>query len=145
MRSRRTAAMEGQGAVSEADIRRLVEAFYAEVRRDPELAPVFETVIGPDWGPHLEVMCRFWSGVMRMSGRYKGKPLQVHRALPGLTPAHFGRWLGLFRATAARTQRPVPAALFIQRAERIAATLQQGIFGPGTAAAAEQEARRCNG
>ena len=137
MQGKRTAVIEPQGAVSEADIRRQVESFYAEVRRDPELAPLFEAAIGPDWGPHLDLMCDFWSGVMRMSGRYKGKPLQAHRALPGLTPAHFQRWLGLFRATAARTQHPADAAIFVQRAERIAATLQQGVFGQSPAAAAE--------
>ena len=145
MKDRRTAAIEARSGVSEADIRRQVESFYAEVRRDPELAPLFEAAIGPDWSPHLDLMCDFWSGVMRMSGRYKGKPLQAHRALPGLTPAHFQRWLGLFRATAARTQSPTAAALFVQRAERIAATLQQGVFGRSPAAAVQQEARRCNG
>ena len=117
--------------VTEADIRRMVETFYDKVRRDPVLAPVFEAAIGPDWGPHLRLMSDFWSGVLRMTGRYKGKPLQVHRALPDLRPAHFDRWLALFRLTAAETQAPVAAALFVQRAERIAATLRQGIFGHG--------------
>ncbi len=131
--------------VTEADIRRMVEAFYAKVRRDPVLAPVFEAAIGPDWEGHLQVMVDFWSSVLRMTGRYKGKPLQVHRALPDLKPAHFDRWLGHFRVTAAETQTPAAAALFVQRAERIAATLQQGIFGRGPApagAAATTEAIR---
>ena len=127
--------------VSEADIRRMVEAFYAKVRRDPLLAPVFESAIGPDWGPHLQVMTDFWSGVLRMTGRYKGKPLQVHRALPDLRPAHFDRWLALFRLTAAETQAPAAAALFVQRAERIAATLRQGIFGRDPALARAAAAR----
>ena len=128
--------------VTEADIRRMVETFYHKVRRDPVLAPVFKAAIGPDWGPHLRLMSDFWSGVLRMTGRYKGKPLQVHRALPDLRPAHFDRWLALFRLTATETLAPAAAALFVQRAERIAATLRQGIFGrgpglPGAAATRE--------
>ncbi len=128
--------------VTEADIRRMVETFYDKVRRDPVLAPVFEAAIGPDWGLHLRHMSDFWSGVLRMTGRYKGKPLQVHRALPDLRPAHFDRWLALFRLTATETLAPAAAALFVQRAERIAATLRQGIFGrgpglPGTVATRE--------
>ena len=145
MQGQRVAMAGRPGSISEADIRRLVESFYAEVRRDAELAPIFEAAIGPDWGPHLDLLCDFWSGVVRMSGRYKGKPLQVHRALPDLAPAHFRRWLALFRETAARTQDPAAAALFVQRAERIAATLQQGVFGPRANVPDEEETRPCNG
>ncbi|MDJ0943816.1 MAG: group III truncated hemoglobin [Kiloniellales bacterium] len=135
----RTAGQDG--IVSEADIRRQVETFYARVRRDPELAPVFEAAIGPDWGAHLDVMTDFWSGVLRMTGRYKGKPLQVHRALPDLKPAHFERWLDLFRATAVETQGPVAAAVFVWRAERIAATLRRGVLSRDPLAAGRPVAR----
>ena len=43
--------------------------------------------------------------------------------------------------TAAETQSPAAAALFVQRAERIAATLRQGIFGRDPALARAAAAR----
>lgn len=120
--------------VDEAMIRRLVFAFYGKVREDPTLAPVFAAAI-EDWQPHLEKMCDFWSSVALGSGRYKGRPVPAHFRLPGLTPAHFERWLALFRETAAEVAGPEAAPLFVERAERIAQSLQLALFfRPGAAA-----------
>ena len=58
---------------SEAQIEALVHGFYAKVRKDDLLGPIFNRVIA-DWGPHLEKMCDFWSSVMRTSGRYTAIP-----------------------------------------------------------------------
>ena len=44
-------------------------------------------------------MVDFWSGVLLASGRYRGNPLEVHRAIPGLESRHYDRWLDLFEAT----------------------------------------------
>jgi hemoglobin len=47
------------GEVTEPAIRRLVDAFYARVRRDPTLDPVFAAAIAEhDWPEHLEKMMR---------------------------------------------------------------------------------------
>jgi hypothetical protein len=71
---------------------------------------------------------------MLTTGRYHGNPMQAHRQLPGLTPAHFQRWLDLFRRTAAETCSPELAAQFIARADTIARSLQLGLFyRPGAA------------
>ena len=112
--------------VTEPMIRDLVHAFYAEVRRDAMLGPIFEARVR-DWPEHLAKLCAFWSSVVLMTGRYKGRPMPVHAAIPGLARAHFERWLTLFRATA-KSVCPAPAAaLFIDRAERIAESLHLGI------------------
>ena len=88
--------------IDEAMIRRLVHAFYARVRADALLAPVFEArVAEADWPAHLERMCAFWSSVALMTGRYHGRPMQAHAPLP-VQAGHFDRWLELFRATAGR-------------------------------------------
>ena len=78
---------------------RLVHAFYARVRQDPLLGPVFEGAI-PDWDAHLAKLVDFWSSVTLMTGRYKGRPVPAHVGLPGIGPEMFARWLGLFRQTA---------------------------------------------
>ncbi len=112
----------------EAEIERLVRAFYARIRADIELAPLFEPVIGPDWEPHLRKMCAFWSSVMLTSGRYKGAPMQAHLRLPGLRPAHFARWLALFRETADSICVPAVADAFMARAVRIAGSIEAAMF-----------------
>ena len=113
--------------IDEAMIERLVQSFYADVRVDPLLGPIFEPIVD-DWTPHLAQMCAFWSSVVLMSGRYHGRPMEKHLPLP-IAADHFDRWLALFEA-AARRECPAPAAaLFIERARRIAESLQLGIAG----------------
>src|SRR5206468_6548613 len=85
--------------VTEDGIRRLVDAFYAKVRVDPELGPVFARAIPGDWQPHLNKMYAFWSSVMLTSGRYKGNPVAKHLVVEGITLELFERWLALFDET----------------------------------------------
>lgn len=113
--------------VSEAMIARLVQAFYAKVRRDPLLGPIFDAAIGDGWDAHLAKLCDFWSSVMLMSGRFHGSPMAVHARMEGLGDIHFQRWLRLFAETASEVCPPDAAALFVGRAEMIAQSLQLGI------------------
>lgn len=102
-------------------IRRVVFGFYDRVRADPELAPVFGAAIAPgDWPAHLERMCDFWSSVLLRTGRYTGRPMPKHLALPDLEDEHFHRWLGLFRETVRTHCPPAVADLFLDRALNIA-------------------------
>ena len=115
-----------QIAPSDDQIEDLVATFYARIRKDAELGPIFERVIGADWGPHLKTMCDFWSSVMNTSGRYKGKPIPAHVKLKGIEPRHFERWLTLFAETAGELFEPALAQLFLLRAQRIAESLKLG-------------------
>ena len=99
-REKITAEIVARTGITEALIERLVRAFYAKVRADAVLAPVFEARIR-DWEPHLERMCAFWSSVALMSGRYHGTPMAKHMPLP-VDADHFDRWLALFEETALR-------------------------------------------
>jgi hemoglobin len=113
--------------ITETMIERLVRSFYERVRADEMLAPVFDARIR-DWEPHLQQMCAFWSSVALMSGRYHGAPMPKHMGLP-IDAAHFDRWLALFEATAAEICPPEAAAHFVERARRIAASLELGVAG----------------
>jgi hemoglobin len=126
MRAPHPKAAGTTAGVTEPMIYQLVHAFYAAVRRDAVLGPIFEAAV-KDWDTHLETMCTFWSSVTLMTGRYKGQPMAVHARLPEIGRAHFERWLALFRDTAASVCPPEAAALFVDRAERIAQSLQIGI------------------
>ena len=112
---------------SEAQIRELVFGFYAKIRADAELGPIFNRAI-TDWEPHLQKMCAFWSSVMRMSGRYHGNPMAAHLRLKMVRPEHFRRWLELFAETARELFSAALADAFIGRAENIARSLQLGMF-----------------
>jgi hemoglobin len=112
--------------VTEEMIHTLVHAFYAQVRRDPALGPIFNRTVA-DWDRHLAKLCDFWSSVTLMTGRFKGAPMAAHARLPDIRATHFARWLHLFRETAARTCPPEAAALFAAKAEMIGQSLQLGI------------------
>ncbi|HEY1411651.1 MAG TPA: group III truncated hemoglobin, partial [Rhodopila sp.] len=115
--------------ITEDSIAMLIDRFYGAIRRDPVLGPVFENAIaGDEWPTHLATMRRFWSSVMLTSGRYSGNPVAVHRAVQGLERPMFARWLALFEATAADLFAPDQAALFADKANRIATSLQLAIF-----------------
>ncbi len=113
--------------VTEAMIRKVVHAFYARVRTDEMLCPIFERAIGGDWDRHLVKMCDFWSSVLLMTGRFKGAPMAVHARLDGIDAIHFERWLALFRRTVGEACPAAAAALFIAKSEVIAESLQLGI------------------
>jgi hemoglobin len=115
-------AVTRETGLDEAMIERLIHGFYADVRADPLLAPIFATKI-TDWAPHLERMCDFWSSVMLMSGRYHGQPMAKHAPLP-IEAVHFDRWLALFEAAARRLCPPPAASAFIERAKRIGESLE---------------------
>lgn len=112
--------------VTEEMIHDLVHGFYAKIRVDPALGPIFNRQIA-DWDEHLAKMCDFWSSVVLMTGRFKGQPMATHARLPDIRPTHFARWLHLFRQTAEEVCTPAAAALFIARSEMIAQSLQLGI------------------
>ncbi|HEY4344808.1 MAG TPA: group III truncated hemoglobin [Parvibaculum sp.] len=112
----------------EAEIEAVVRAFYTRVRADEKLGPIFARVIGDDWEPHLQKMFAFWSSVMLMSGRYKGQPMVAHMRLKTVQRPHFERWLELFRRTVDEICAPETAEAFMERAGRIAESLQMGMF-----------------
>jgi len=108
--------------MNESDIEQLVDSFYAKVREDDMLGPIFANAIGDGWDLHLATMRTFWRSVMLGSASYKGNPMAAHLRLPRLTPLHFERWLQLWRETAAEVCGD-QSGLFVQRAEAIAGRL----------------------
>jgi hemoglobin len=107
-------------ALDVAMVRAVVDSFYARARQDPVVGPVFNRVIpGPEWPAHLDKITDFWSSMLLGTGRYMGRPMPKHIAIPELADAHFQRWLTLFRLTVEEICPPEVATLFIERAETI--------------------------
>lgn len=115
--------------INEAYISTLVETFYTRVRAHPVLGPVFDVAIS-DWGPHLETMKYFWSSVALGTGRYSGRPVPAHFKHRHIQQFHFNLWLALFEQTLRDTAAtPDAATFFLERANRIAQSLQYALFG----------------
>lgn len=126
--ARREAAVQqlrDETGIDEAMIDALVEGFYARVREDGLIGPIFAARIA-DWAPHLAQMKLFWSSVALSTGVYQGRPMPKHLPLP-IDARHFDRWLEIFVATANELCPPVAAKHFIERARRIADSLELGV------------------
>jgi len=116
---------QAQTGIDEMMIETLVRAFYDRVRRDSLLAPIFESLIS-DWEPHLDKMFAFWSSLTLQTGRYHGQPMAKHMPLP-VDARHFDRWLALFEQTTRDICPPAAAERFIDRARRVAESLELGV------------------
>jgi len=127
----RTIVIDGKPlpeVLDEAMVHAVVHGFYDEIRRDDLLGPIFNGHIAPeDWPAHLARMCDFWSATLLRTGRYGGRPLPPHLAIPELQEVHFRRWLSIFRATVERLCPTEVADLFIDRALRIAHSFRLAI------------------
>lgn len=120
--------------VDRASIGNLVRRFYSKVRSDGRLGPIFAREIAADWEPHLEKMTDFWCSVILKTGDYHGRPVPAHVKLADVTEADFDIWLRLFAETASELFAAETAAVFVERAQRIAASLKLAMFfrlGPG--------------
>lgn len=110
-------------------ITELVHAFYADVRQDALLGPVFEKALQGRWDAHLHRLVEFWSTVLLGTRTFKGNLLDKHMQLQGVTPAHFAAWVRLWNKHTARLF-PAEVAHGLQAAAHgVARNLFRGYFG----------------
>ena len=83
---------------TEADIRRLVDTFYARVNADALLSPIFNDILHLNWHAHMPVMYSFWESLLLDKHSYSGNPYPKHANMP-VSPVHFDRWIALFHST----------------------------------------------
>lgn len=113
---------------SEEDLERVIPAFYARVRADPLIGPIFNEAID-DWDHHLDRLIAFWSSVMLTSGRYKGNPMAAHvKHRLSISPDMFDRWLGLWAEVTDEMLDAEAAAGMQAKARMIAESLKLGMF-----------------
>ena len=120
--------MTQDGQIDEAALERLIPDFYARVRADADIGPLFNAAVN-DWADHLERLVAFWSSVMLTTGRYKGSPVAEHlKHKAHITPAMFDRWLAIWADTTNELLAPEAAAALQAKARRIAESLQLALF-----------------
>ena len=112
-----------------AAIERLVARFYADVRADDLLAPVFEPRLQGRWPAHLVRMTDFWCTTLKLERSFRGDVHRKHMALAGIRPAHLQRWLRLWQRDTALELNPAAAARLQDVAVGIARVMFLGWFG----------------
>ena len=115
--------MKAETLITETEIATIVEQFYAKVRVDPEIGPVFNDAV-ENWDAHLALLKDFWSTVLLTTGRYKGNPLLAHFPLP-IEERYFARWLKLFSETANEVVPASQAAIVTRKADLIAMNMKR--------------------
>lgn len=80
------------------DVVILVDQFYAKVKSDQLIGPIFNQKIGGHWPEHLAKMYTFWQTVLLGDHTYLGRPFPPHAQLP-IEKKHFERWMSLFQQT----------------------------------------------
>ncbi|HEX8528459.1 MAG TPA: group III truncated hemoglobin [Cytophagales bacterium] len=112
-----------------AHIGRLVGAFYAAVRADDLLGPVFNALIpAGHWPAHLARMTDFWECNLLFRPTFKGNPMQLHRQVDarygyGTDARHYDRWVTLWCRTVDGLFTGEKAALAKGRAAKMGAQL----------------------
>jgi hemoglobin len=117
--------------ITESQIHTLVHTFYDRVREDAMLGPVFDGRLAGRWDAHLAKMCDFWSSVLLATGRFRGSPVEAHRAIPGIRPEHFDRWIELFESTAHEVLPEPIAADVVGRSRRMRIPLESAACASG--------------
>ena len=113
--------------ITEETIRDLVHSFYAKVREDSYIGPMFLEAI-QDWPEHLNKLCDFWSSQTLGTDRFPGTPMAAHLKLTKIQPPMFQRWLMLFELTCHEVFAKEQAEIFIEHSRRIARGLAYGLF-----------------
>jgi hemoglobin len=79
-------------------IKEIVDRFYAKVREDELIGPIFNDVAKVNWETHTEKIYHFWDALLFGAENYHGRPFPPHIPL-NLKIEHFERWIKLFFET----------------------------------------------
>lgn len=112
------------------DVRILVHAFYAKIRKHPSLGPIFNASIADDhWPAHLEKLTDFWESNLFGIAKFRGNPPAAHQRMDqkenhSISQTHFGYWLQLWYETIGEMYEGELA----DRAKNLARRMSTGLF-----------------
>ncbi|WP_158975439.1 group III truncated hemoglobin [Cellulophaga sp. L1A9] len=114
------------------DVSVLVRSFYAKVRLDNVLGPIFTGII-TDWESHLELLTDFWETQLFLKRKYHGNPIKAHNEIDdkmnhSITPEHFGLWLNLWFETIDELFTGDTAFIAKNRARQMSSMLYMKMF-----------------
>lgn len=114
------------------DVSLLVNTFYAKVRKDELLGPIFNRII-TDWPTHLELLTDFWETNLLYKRKYFGNPMHAHvevdqKSGNTINEMHFGVWINLWLETLNELFEGEIAQIAINRARNMGTFLHLNIF-----------------
>lgn len=114
------------------DLLILIHQFYAKIRSDKSLGPIFNKAIS-NWPAHLDHIVDFWDTSLFMTKSYEGNPVIAHQKVGdqennSLDMNHFGIWINLWTETVNELFEGEVANLAIRRARNMASILFIKIF-----------------
>jgi len=104
---------------SREQVIKIVDSFYAKVRKDELIGPIFTEQAKVDWDEHLPKLYNFWEDLLSGSDNYHGRPFPPHLKF-NLKIETFERWLKLFVETIDENYTGLKADEMKARAIRIA-------------------------
>ncbi|WP_047418667.1 group III truncated hemoglobin [Cellulophaga sp. Hel_I_12] len=124
--------MELKELENREDVSQLVRSFYAKVRVDEVLGPIFNGII-TDWESHLALLTDFWDTQLFLKRKYHGNPIKAHNEVDekmnhNTTPEHFGLWLNLWFQTIDELFMGDNAFIAKNRARQISSMLYLQMF-----------------
>jgi hemoglobin len=114
-------------------IGKFVEAFYARLLKDEQLAPIFIDVANIDLKKHLPLICSYWEKLLLGDSDYRRHTMNIHRAVHSKRPftaADFDRWLKFFLATVDEAFAGPHADKAKRTASYIASNMQKSLKPP---------------
>ncbi|WP_304062151.1 group III truncated hemoglobin [Pedobacter glucosidilyticus] len=84
------------------DIQLLVDTFYDNAVKDPQLGHIFNDVAKVNWQHHLPIMYKFWASTLLGEVGYTGNPMDAHFRLNEKIPLNheaFNSWKNIFMET----------------------------------------------
>lgn len=95
--------MEKHDITGREDLSKLITRFYARLRKDDLLGPIFNSTI-QDWDHHLGHITNFWERNLFGTAQFYGNPGRKHmdvdeRQGNSIEKKHFERWLGTWYST----------------------------------------------
>lgn len=86
-----------------SDVAFLVNTFYAKIRKDKLLGPIFNAHVA-DWSEHLEKLTDFWEANLFGIPKFRGNPPAAHQGVDknenhSISQGHFAHWLQLWFET----------------------------------------------
>ena len=115
---------------SRSEVFELVNTFYARIRKDDFLGPIFNKMLATEeiWVEHLEKLTDFWETNLFAVMKFKGNPMAAHQKVDkafnhSITQDHFYEWLKLWNSTVDSLFEGEKAKLAKERARRMSTHL----------------------
>lgn len=93
-----------EAKVTESLVRDVMKVFYADVRDDVILGPIFRAAIkDAEWNAHIEKVTTFWLTAFRIEKTYRARDfIHAHVKHKNIGAEHTPLWLEIFERTITR-------------------------------------------